>query len=364
MESVALNLFGDVYAGRRILITGHTGFKGSWLALWLHELGAKVVGIALDPGSQLNHWDLLNLPVRDIRTDICDASPLAQAVREANPEVVFHLAAQSLVRKSYREPLETWSTNVMGTANLLNACRQAQDLLAVVVVTTDKVYENNEWPWGYRETDSIGGRDPYSASKAATEFVVESYRKSFFSGDHAPQIATARAGNVIGGGDWAEDRLIPDIFRAAARGESVEIRYPNATRPWQHVLDCLAGYLGLGQRLLERRGMYAEAWNFGPDEFDNRTVAEVLRAMSLHWPLAKWHMSEEAHPQEACLLNLDTAKARRRLGWRPVWTLDESIEMTAAWYSAYLAGAELRSRAQLSAFVAAAREREIGWSVG
>lgn len=224
-----MKAFGGAYSGRRVLVTGHTGFKGSWLALWLHELGADVTGIALDPETAPNHWDLLGLPVRDIRLDIRNAEPLAAAVAEARPEVVFHLAAQPLVRRSYRTPLDTWTTNVIGTANLLDACRGVSGLRAVVAITTDKVYQNKEWPWGYRECDALGGHDPYSASKAATELVIDSYRKSFFAGAGSPLIASARAGNVIGGGDWSEDRLVPDIVRATARGESVEIRSPQAT---------------------------------------------------------------------------------------------------------------------------------------
>ncbi len=354
--------FGGAYAGRRVLVTGHTGFKGSWLALWLHELGAELAGIALDPETKPNHWDLLELPVQDIRLDIRDAEGLAAAVAEARPEVVFHLAAQPLVRRSYRAPLDTWSTNVVGTANLLDACRKTTDVKAIVVVTTDKVYQNHEWPWGYRENDALGGHDPYSASKAAAELVVASYRKSFFSAEDAALIATARAGNVIGGGDWSDDRLIPDIVRATARGESAEIRSPNATRPWQHVLECLAGYLMLGQRLLARDAACAEAWNFGPDAAGNRSVQEVLHAIRAHWPQFSWHLSTGAHPHEAGLLQLDTAKARSRLNWCPVWSLEEALEKTATWYQAQLSGDNLPSREQLLAYVAAARERKVQWA--
>jgi CDP-glucose 4,6-dehydratase len=283
-------------------------------------------------------------------------------VTAAKPELVFHLAAQPLVRRSYRAPLETWSTNVIGTANLLDACRNVEGLRAIVVVTTDKVYENNEWPWGYRENDVLGGHDPYSASKAAAELVVASYRKSFFSADNAPLIASARAGNVIGGGDWSEDRLIPDIVRATSRGESVEIRSPSATRPWQHVLECLAGYLLLGQRLLAGDSAFADAWNFGPDLADNRTVQEVLCAMRAHWPRFSWHMGDSMQPHEAGLLYLDSSKARSRLNWRPVWTLEEAIERTASWYQAQLACDEPPSRAQLIDYLATARMRHASWS--
>lgn len=362
MAGMDVKAFGNAYAGRRVLVTGHTGFKGSWLALWLHELGAEVTGIALDPETTPNHWDLLGLPVRDLRCDIRDADRLAMAVAEAKPEVVFHLAAQALVRRSYRAPLDTWTTNVIGTANLLDACRGVSDLKAVVAVTTDKVYQNNEWPWGYRENDALGGHDPYSASKAAAELVVASYRKSFFSAESSPLIASARAGNVIGGGDWSEDRLIPDIVRATARGESIEIRSPGAVRPWQHVLECLAGYLMLGQRLLTMDAAFAEAWNFGPEAADSRSVEEVLSAMRSHWPQFSWHLSNATHPHEAGLLRLDTAKARSRLHWRPVWTLEEALGKTATWYRVHLSGAKPPSRDQLLDYVAAAQKRHVPWA--
>lgn len=361
---VVTQLFAGLYAGRRVLLTGHTGFKGSWLALWLHELGARVTGIALDPQAASNHWDALQLPVRDVRLDIREPERLAAEVAAADPEIVFHLAAQPLVRRSYRRPLDTWTTNVIGTANLLEACRRATSLKALVVVTTDKVYQNNEWAWGYREIDRLGGHDPYSASKAACEILVASYRRAFYADEKAPLVASARAGNVIGGGDWSEDRLIPDIVRATSRGESVEIRFPGATRPWQHVLECLAGYLLLGQRLLEGRAAFAEAWNFGPDAGDNLPVQQVLEAMQSHWPQFSWHLSGESHPHEAGLLFLDAAKARTVLGWRPVWTLEEALEKTASWYRSYLAGEGPSSKAQLQSYFEAARLRGASWSAG
>ncbi|MGH8555996.1 MAG: CDP-glucose 4,6-dehydratase, partial [Methylococcales bacterium] len=284
LESLAVNLFGDCYRGRRVLLTGHTGFKGSWLALWLRHLGAEVTGLALAPATTPNHWDMLGLDISEHRIDIRDAGAMQRAALEARPNIVFHLAAQPLVRRSYRDPLETWSTNVMGTANLLEACRKISGLQTIVAVTTDKCYLNQEWPWGYRETDPLGGHDPYSASKAGAELVAASYRASFFHGENTPLLATARAGNVIGGGDWLEDRLVPDLIRALTKNETLEIRSPGATRPWQHVLDSLSGYLLLGQKLLECRQDFAEAWNFGPDPESNRTVAEVLAGLSKHWP--------------------------------------------------------------------------------
>ncbi|MGH8497910.1 MAG: CDP-glucose 4,6-dehydratase, partial [Methylococcales bacterium] len=323
-----MSLFADCYQGCRVLLTGHTGFKGSWLALWLQHLGAQITGLALPPETTPNHWDLLELDIPEYRIDIRDIQAVEQAMWKIQPEMVFHLAAQPLVRRSYRDPLATWSTNVMGTANLLEACRKIPGLKASVVVTTDKCYENQEWPWGYRETDRLGGHDPYSASKAAAELVLASYRSSFFNGRDCALLATARAGNVIGGGDWSEDRLIPDLIRALTMNETLEIRSPGATRPWQHVLESLSGYLLLGQKLLEGRQDFAEAWNFGPDPESNRTVAEVLAGLSKHWPELAWRSVANPEHHEANWLYLDSAKSKTRLGWRPVWKLDDTFAAT------------------------------------
>ena len=355
-------MFGRAYAGRRVLVTGHTGFKGSWLALWLESLGAEVTGLALAPETTPNHWSLLSLSSRSHICDIREAKRVASIVAESRPEVVFHLAAQPLVRRSYREPIETWSVNVVGTATLLEACRAAPDLRAIVVVTTDKCYENREWERGYREDDTLGGHDPYSASKAGTELVAASYRKSFFSSEKSPALASARAGNVIGGGDWSEDRLIPDLARAIAAGGKLEIRSPQATRPWQHVLECLSGYLALGQRLAQGERTFAQAWNFGPDREGNRTVEETLQAMRGAWPGIRWQHVEGQHPHEAKLLQLDSSKARAALGWKPVWTFEEGVAATARWYRAYLDSKEVASRAQLAEYVAAAQARGLAWA--
>lgn len=354
--------FGDIYQSRKVLVTGHTGFKGSWLSLWLAELGANLHGLALPAETNPNHWDLLNLNISEDLTDIRDYAAVASCLEQTQPEIVFHLAAQPLVRRSYRDPLETWSTNVIGTANLLEACRQTPSVRVIVVITTDKVYENKEWPWGYREADRLGGHDPYSASKAATELVVASYQKAFFSDTSAPLLATARAGNVIGGGDWSEDRLIPDLVRATQAGTSVEIRSPQATRPWQHVLECLSGYLLLGQKLLEGHREYAEAWNFGPATASNQPVARVLAQLKTYWPELQWHMATLPQPHEAHLLYLDSSKAMKQLNWLPVWTLEESLAATAHWYSAYRAEQNTISREQLSAFVAAAAATKLCWT--
>jgi len=351
VEGLVMKQFNDVYQGRRVLITGHTGFKGSWLALWLQELGARVTGVALPPDSTPNHWDLMNLDIADCRVDIRDSENLRRTVADSRPEIVFHLAAQPLVRRSYRDPLETWSTNVMGTANLLEACRHTDCVRAVVVVTTDKVYENREWGWGYREIDRLGGHDPYSASKAATELVVSSFRRAFSNDGHAPLLATARAGNVIGGGDWSEDRLIADAVRAISSRVSLEIRSPQATRPWQHVLECLNGYLLLGQFLLGGRSEYADAWNFGPDPDGNRTVSEVLGIFRAHWPELTWHTAAEPQSHEATLLYLDNAKVKKHLGWRPVWTLNTALAITADWYRSYYQDRTIRSISNLARFV-------------
>ena len=331
--------------------------------LWLKELGAEISGISLSPKNRPNHWDLLGLSINDLRFDIRDTDHLAKEINKIDPEIVFHLAAQPLVIRSYQDPIETWSTNVIGTVNLLDACRKVSSLKAVVIVTTDKVYNNNEWPWGYRENDILGGNDPYSASKSACEFVVSSYRKSFFSFPDAPLIASARAGNVIGGGDWSEHRLIPDIARATEQGKSVEIRSPNSTRPWQHVLESLSGYLMLGQRLLENDSSFSGAWNFGPDAIDNRTVLEVLVGIRNHWPQFSWHLSGKNFPAEASLLFLDSSKARRFLRWSSIWTLEETLEKTAKWYQAYIEDKEIISRSQLLEYIAASKSRTIEWNI-
>jgi CDP-glucose 4,6-dehydratase len=355
-------MFNNIYRGRKILITGHTGFKGSWLALWLKSLGADVVGISLAPTSIPNHWDLLNLGIESIYLDIRDEPTLRKLFLDLQPEMVFHLAAQPLVRQSYKNPLETWSTNVMGTANVLNICRELSNLEAVVVITTDKCYENKEWEWGYREIDPLGGHDPYSASKAGSELVATSFRKSFFNSPKSPLIATARAGNVIGGGDWSEDRLIPDLVRALDTGAPLTIRSPKATRPWQHVLECLSGYLLVGQKLLEGDQSVATAWNFGPGPEGNRTVLEVLNALKRNDLDVRWELDSTQQPHEAQLLHLDTGKAREKLGWSPVWGFDEGVKATADWYSSWQNQRAITSSEQLVEFVEKASKRGFAWA--
>lgn len=362
LEDVVTAVFNDAYRGRRVLVTGHTGFKGSWLVLWLQQLGARVTALALPSRTSPNHWDLLGLDVEAHEVDIRDAELLGKRLAEARPELVFHLAAQSLVRASYQQPLTTLATNIMGTANLLDACRRISGLAAVVVVTTDKCYENKEWLWGYREIDPLGGHDPYSASKAGAELVAASFRRSFFNTPGSPLIATARAGNVVGGGDWSDDRLIPDLVRAVDAGRSLRIRSPEATRPWQHVLECLSGYLVLGERLLGGDAGCAEAWNFGPEHEGNRKVEKVLAALKSHWPQILWHGEDELQPHEAQLLHLDSRKAREKLGWRPVWSFDEAIAATARWYRAWLEERRILSGEQLRSYVQLAGERAVPWA--
>ena len=363
MEKLEVNGFSNIYRNRRVLLTGHSGFKGSWLSLWLQEMGAEVVGLALTPETDPSHWSLLGLSMETHEVDIRNFTAVREVVRRIQPEIVFHLAAQALVRRSYRDPLETWSTNVMGTANVLEACHEIDSVKAIVVVTTDKCYENREWEWGYRENDPLGGHDPYSASKAGAELVVASYRKAFFSQSSSPLLASARAGNVIGGGDWSEDRLIPDLIRAAGRNAPLHVRSPNATRPWQHVLESLSGYLCLGQKLLEGRDEYAQSWNFGPDTTGNRSVAEVLTSLKSYWSALEWTHVEGNHLHEATLLYLDSAKARQHLQWNPIWSLDQCLQITAEWYKTYSEVGTIISRAQLNAYVAEARSNSVHWAL-
>ncbi|AOY97004.1 CDP-glucose 4,6-dehydratase [Cupriavidus sp. USMAA2-4] len=361
MEGLAVKQFGDIFAGRRVLLTGHTGFKGSWLALWLTRLGASVTGYALAPTGERNHWRQLDLPVAHREGDLRDLAGLDAAFAASRPEIVFHLAAQPLVRQSYREPLDTWSVNLMGTANLLELCRRHPQVRAVVVVTTDKVYHNREWAWGYRESDTLGGIDPYAASKAAAELAAQSYRQAFLEA-RGILLATARAGNVIGGGDWSEDRLLPDLVRAQAAGQPLQVRSPRATRPWQHVLDCLSGYLLLGQRLLAGDASCARAWNFGPAADDNRSVGAVLERMRAFWPELGWVDADTAGPHEAALLGLDSAEARKLLGWAPVWRLDDALRATAQWYRQALQGGAGLTHAQLADYIDCAAGAGAVWT--
>ena len=362
LEDLDMSLFHDAYRGKRVLLTGHTGFKGSWLAVWLQKLGATVIGVSLPaPQDRPNHWTLLARDMEQHCVDIRDAQALKELVAQIQPDMVFHLAAQALVRASYREPLTSWTTNVMGTANLLEACRDVAGIRAIVVVTSDKCYENCERTWGYRENDRLGGHDPYSASKAAAELVVASFRKAFFQMPGAPLLATARAGNVIGGGDWSEDRLIPDLIRAVSAQQSLAVRSPLAARPWQHVLESLAGYLLLGEKLLCGHTDFAQAWNFGPAHADHRSVSEVMAALSEAWPAVQWHHADREQAHETTLLYLDRAKAQSLLQWQPVWSLNEALAATAQWYQAWLRYGALETDAHIDRFVGSARQARRVW---
>jgi len=344
------------WRGRRVFVTGHTGFKGGWLSLWLQSMGADVCGFALPPAAApaLFHVADVERGMHSVLGDVRDYERLRQALAAARPEVVLHLAAQPLVPYSYAEPVETFSTNAMGTVNLLEACRHQPDLKAVVVVSSDKCYENREQLWGYRETDPMGGHDPYSASKGCTELVVASYRRSFLAA-RGVALASARAGNVIGGGDWTPSRLVPDVLAAFARNEAVVLRNPDAIRPWQHVLEPLAGYLLLAQHLVEHGEAFAEGWNFGPDETDARTVAWIVEMLAAGWGAgADWQPSGEPRIHEAHTLKLDCTKARVRLGWRPRWQAEDAVTRSLAWYQAWRAGADMHRYTldEISAFTA------------
>lgn len=364
VEGMAVTLFSGAYRGRRVLVTGHTGFKGTWLCQWLVQMGAEVAGIALAPETTPAHWHLLSPQVKHSAViDVRDAAAVKSAIADFAPEIVFHMAAQPLVRRSYRDPQETWSVNVMGTVNVLDACRAVPSLKAVVVITTDKCYENFEIDRGYREDDRLGGRDPYSASKAAAELVVASYRQSFFDTADAPLLASVRAGNVIGGGDWSEDRLIPDLVRATAAGQPLVIRSPAATRPWQHVLEPLSGYLLVGQKLLAGDKSCAAAWNFGPADESNQSVQTVLEKMRAFWPEMAWKTEENATMHEARLLHLDSAKAHSQLGWQPQWGLADTLQKTADWYRQQMQDGSLLTDAQIAEYISQAQAQKAVWAV-
>lgn len=331
------------YKNKNVLITGHTGFKGSWLAIWLKKLGANVMGYALDPISSKSNFVLsgISTDIVDIRGDIRDSKHLNEVFKAFKPEIVFHLAAQPIVRYSYENPKDTYEVNFMGTVNVLEAVRSTNETKAIVIITSDKCYENNEWLYSYREIDPMGGYDPYSCSKGCVELLVSSYRNSFFNTakykDHGKIIVTVRAGNVIGGGDWAKDRIIPDCIRALEKDEEIFLRNPGAVRPWQHVLEPLCGYLILGSKILKKDVEFSGSWNFGPDAQNVITVQEVVRKLVKEWGNGRWKsLSPKGDSfHEASLLSLDISKARFSLNWNPKWSIDETIEKTAEWYKKY-----------------------------
>lgn len=330
------------WEGKKVLITGHTGFKGSWLALWLNTLGAEVAGYAFEPLTIRDNFLLtgvgkkMNHRIGDVR----DYEHLHKYFCEVSPEIVFHLAAQPLVRESYSDPKSTYDINVGGTVNVLECCRRAESVKVIVNVTTDKCYDNKEWVWGYRENDRLGGYDPYSSSKACSELVSEAYRKSFFNPEsfnlHGKSLASARAGNVFGGGDWQSDRIVPDCIRALEKGEPIIVRNPQAVRPWQHVLEPLSGYLLLAQKMYEQPAQYAGAWNFGPSDSSFFSVGSLVDCIVKSWGTGSWEdYSKQGAPHEANILKLDISKAKSRLGWVPLWDIDKAITETVAWYRQY-----------------------------
>lgn len=334
----------EFWRSKRVFLTGHTGFKGSWLSLWLQKLGVEVTGFALQPPTQPNLFETAQVScgMTSLIGDIRHGDAVTKAVYEAKPDIVIHMAAQPLVRRSYIDPVETYSTNIMGTVNLLEAVRKTPSVRSVVNITSDKCYENMEWTWGYRENESMGGFDPYSSSKGCAELVTAAYRDSFFNSvkhcGHQVAIATARAGNVIGGGDWAQDRLIPDILRAIEADKSVKIRYPHAIRPWQHVLEPLSGYLALAEKLYTDGADFAEAFNFGPTEEDAMPVQWIVEQLTQTWGNgASWHLEGGTHPHEAHYLKLDCSKARAKLGWTSRWHLRQALQAVLDWHKAYSA---------------------------
>jgi CDP-glucose 4,6-dehydratase len=341
------------WKGRQVLITGHTGFKGSWLSLWLEMLGAKATGYALDPPTQPNLFEQASVAgsMHSIRGDVRDFPRLKEAIAGCQPEVIIHMAAQSVVRRGYEDPIDTYSSNVMGTVNLFEAVRQLKQPCVIVNVTSDKCYHNQEWLWGYRENEPMGGRDPYSNSKGCAELVTTAFRESFFSPDaiksHGVAVASARAGNAIGGGDWTADQLIPDLMRAFLAGQSCLIRNPAAIRPWQFVLEPLRGYLLLAERLAEEPAGYASAWNFGPAETDAKPVSWIADELVRLWGNnAVWNRDAAMHPSEANFLKLDASKAKSCLGWHPVLPLNSALDWIIEWYRAFHAGTDLRRLTQ------------------
>lgn len=362
-------MFGNVYKDRKVLVTGNTGFKGTWLVLWLLKLGAKVVGYSLNIPSQPSLHEILDLDFETIVADVRDIQKLRQAIASFQPDIVFHSAAQSLVRRSYQYPVETFETNVMGTVNVFEACRQVGTVKVIVNITSDKCYENREWVWGYRENDPMGGHDPYSASKGCAELVTASYRRSFFPAEgyhktHQTLLASVRAGNIIGGGDWGEDRLVSDIMLAASQRKKVLIRNPDSIRPWQYVLEPLSGYLFLGQKLLEGKKGFAEAWNFGPGDEGHKDVLSVVRELQTHWPCIDVQIaSDEKNPHEATLLKLDCSKSHAKLEWKPIWNASAMFAKTAQWYREFYESDRVLSQAHLDEYVNDAREKNMPWAV-
>jgi CDP-glucose 4,6-dehydratase len=350
------HLFNGIYNRKKVLVTGHTGFKGSWLCLWLKMMGAEVVGYSLDPYGDPSHFDLLEMDIESHIGDIRDKAKFIKFINDSNPDIIFHLAAQALVSYSYNEPTETYETNVIGTLNMLEAVRSSDSLTAIVCITTDKVYENFDKPEGYKEDDPLGGYDPYSSSKACSELLVSSYRNSFFNIEqygktHNVLITTARAGNVIGGGDWSRDRLVPDIVKASVKGEAVYIRNPNGVRPWQHVLEPISGYLQLGSKLLNKEQACSGAWNFGPNTKQLMNNVSLAEECKKHWDKIQIELGNGEGFHETNLLMVDSEKAITSLDWSPKWSYEEGIKQTILWYKAYYENQEISSEDQIKLYL-------------
>lgn len=347
MEVMGLDL--NFWKNKKVFLTGHTGFKGSWLSIWLNNMDAKVSGYSLMPPTNPSLFEIAEVDkfVKNTYGDVRNLDSLKKSISEANPDIVIHMAAQSLVRTSYESPIETYSTNVMGTVNVLEAVRASKNVRSVVIVTTDKCYENREWDWGYRENEAMGGYDPYSNSKACAELATASYRSSFFNPDdynqHQVGVASARAGNVIGGGDWARDRLIPDLLHSVLEKKTLLIRNPNSIRPWQHVMEPLSGYLLLAQKLYSEGDKYSDAWNFGPNEIDAKPVSWIVDYLAQHWEgNLSWQNDKQPHPHEANYLKLDISKAKNKLGWTPRTNLELALQLILEWFQAYIKKENMR----------------------
>ena len=358
------------FKGKKVLITGHTGFKGSWLSAWLSSLGAEVIGVGLDPVSKMNHYEIAHLhnDIIDHREDILDYKKIERIIHSSKPDFLFHLAAQALVRDSYDFPIKTWKTNVSGTLNILEALKNLNNKCTAVIITSDKCYDNVEWVWGYRETDTLGGPDPYSASKGAAELLIRSHIKSFFSSDNCMiKIASARAGNVIGGGDWSADRIIPDCVKAWSINEVVKLRNPHSTRPWQHVLEPLSGYMNLALSLNEDRELHGESFNFGPSSQHDHSVLELVENMSNYWDQVKWEdvSAKTSGPYESGLLKLNCDKALFRLKWQAAMDFEDTVRMTGEWYDNFYNQSEDIKKItfnQIKEYTKIARSKEIEWA--
>lgn len=361
------NIFNNIYKGKKILLTGHSGFKGSWMYFWLKELGADVLGYSLLPQYDPSHIKILYPDIEIKNQDILNINELSDTIQQFKPNLIFHFAAQSLVRQSYKEPVDTFNVNIIGTVNILEVAKRNDFIEGVVIITSDKCYENKDWIWGYRENDSMGGYDPYSASKGCAELVTSSYRNSFFNKNdyklkHNTLIASVRAGNVIGGGDWAEDRLIPDLIRSVENNNSAIIRNQNATRPWQHVLEPLSGYLLIGQKLFDKNVSCADAWNFGPDSESDIKVKDVIPMSKNIWDKISYKIEENKTIHEANLLKLDCSKSNIKLGWKSVWEFKKTIENTIEWYKNFYEKNVISTKEHLDEYIENAIEKQIIWT--